>query len=285
VKRLTLLCWLAAWAALAAPVPEPKGSSGFEGPEWGKPVGTNKDCKFTFTKGSLTIEVPGKKGRVVAPRLLRPAKGDFEVQVRVRGDFRVSPDDDFGQLTAGLVVLDKDEPTPSYRAVFGARCTGPRRGAPPAALNRELYAEVMMEDTVVIKNTKRGLGCQTNPPTKGWAVPAAGKPWEAYLKVTRRGGELKSYLSPDGKKWSLNARPSLDGRPPHLALMPEDKIAGEVRVGVAAFNLSADKCKVTFDQWKFTPLKAEAKAKAEKKAEGKAEKKAEGKPEKKTEKK
>jgi regulation of enolase protein 1 (concanavalin A-like superfamily) len=284
VTRLTLLCWLAACAALAAPVPESKDASGFKGPEWGKPVGANKECKFTFAKGSLTVEVPagqhalvpGKKGRPKAPHILRRAKGDFEAQVRVRGDYEVSPADGFGQLTAGLVVLDKDGPVPSYRVVFGARCVAPRRGEPPAAPRRKLHAAVSMEDT------KRGL--ESFPPTKGWAVTDGGKAWQAYLKVTRRGGELRSYLSPDGKEWSLNARLSREGLPPHLHV-PEDKIAGEVRVGVAAFNLSADKCKVTFDQWKFTPLKAEAKAKAEKKAEAKAEKKPEAKGEKKTEKK
>src|SRR5262245_4921933 len=116
MKRLTLLCcWLAALAALAAPVPEAKDSSVFKGPEWGKPIGMTKDCTFTFAKDALTIEVPagthalvpGTKDRPIAPRLLRPAKGDFEAQVRVRGDFRVSPRDGFGQLTAGLLVLDK----------------------------------------------------------------------------------------------------------------------------------------------------------------------------------
>ena len=251
MKRLTLLCWLAACAAQAAPVPEPKDASGFKGPEWGKPVGTNKDCKFTFAKGSLTVEVPaghfalvpGKKGRPKAPHILRPAKGDFEVQVRVRGDYQVSPADGFGQLTAGLVVLGKDGPVPSYRVVFGARCVAPRRGEPPAAPRRKLHAAVSMEDT------KRGR--ESYPPTKGWAVTDNGKAWQAYLKIERRGGELRSYLSPDGKEWSPVARRR--GPDPATPDMPEDKIAGEVRVGVAAFNLSAGKCKVTFDQWKFTP--------------------------------
>jgi len=48
VRRLTLACCLLACAALAAPVPKPKDSSGFKAPEWGLPIDPAKDCTFTF---------------------------------------------------------------------------------------------------------------------------------------------------------------------------------------------------------------------------------------------
>src|SRR5262245_1958337 len=78
--------------ALAAPLPKAPDDA-FKAAPWGKPFNRNKDCKFTFGKDSVTIEVPAGyhhlgPGRSLergnAPGLLRPAKGDFRAQVRVR---------------------------------------------------------------------------------------------------------------------------------------------------------------------------------------------------------
>jgi len=102
VRRLTLAYCLTTAAALAAPAaPVPRGKGGFEGPEWGKPFAPDKKAKFAFDEkaGSVTIEVPAGVHRLspvaerkgTAPRLFRTARGDFDVQVRVRGEFRVAP--------------------------------------------------------------------------------------------------------------------------------------------------------------------------------------------------
>jgi HEAT repeats len=89
--------------------------------------------------------------------------------------------------------------------------------------------------------------------TEGLVETEDGRPWEVYLKVERRGDELRSYISSDGKEWSLLSRDELPDNAP-----PENRFAREVRVGVVASNWSKDKLKVTFDQWKLTRLKPEA---------------------------
>src|SRR5262249_56173604 len=93
MRRLPLACLLLAGAALAAPVPASKEAAAFRGGEWGRPIDPDKDCKFTFAKGALTVGAPGKDHDYErpgdnAPRVLRPVRGDFAAEVRVRGECR-----------------------------------------------------------------------------------------------------------------------------------------------------------------------------------------------------
>ena len=67
-------------------------------PGWGKPIDPDGDCKIALDDGKLTFEVPGswhalfiEGGKMNAPRVLRPADGEFIVQVKVTGRFRPGP--------------------------------------------------------------------------------------------------------------------------------------------------------------------------------------------------
>src|SRR5262245_58034611 len=108
MKWLTLLRPLLACAALAAPVPKEKGGGFQKG--WDKPTDPKM---FTFTKGSVTIEVPGKEPHDIdwkapekskAPRLLRAVQGDFLLEVRVTGPFRAAGGQ--GALVAAGLFID-----------------------------------------------------------------------------------------------------------------------------------------------------------------------------------
>jgi len=215
-------------------------------PEWGAPIDPDKVGKFTFGKGSVTIEVPAgvhllstqDKKKFNAPRLLRSAKGDFDVQVRVRGEFRPSPRKPYKHGNAAGALL-----------VVGG-------GKSPRVLRVLLHGTHNGEETGPFHYV---VGSGGGGPTVSAFFPRdahrvvkgrGGKEeWEGYLKVERRGDELRAYISPDGQKWSAPG----EGRKKGAALY---KIAGDARVGVAAMSLSAEKFKVTFDQFKLTPLKA-----------------------------
>jgi hypothetical protein len=244
LRLLYVLCFSSLVSlSLAAPVPKGKDEA-FKKAPWGKPIDPDKVCKFTFTKDAVTIEVPAGRRialrgeKSTAPRLLRPAEGDFEVQVRVRADFRPSPLPRLGaEVTAALLVLDKDAPTRAFRAEFGARHNG-RDREPTAHVSR--------------MGPKRSGQAIQRPLHTVVKDAAGGEQWQSYLKLERRGGVLRAFISADGKEWRV--RPPLN--PKSLSPDdPEDRIQGEVKVGVAVFSRSADKFKVTFDRFKLTPLK------------------------------
>lgn len=61
---------------------------------WGKPIDPDSNCQFTLTDEALVIVAPGPThgfsieiGRMNAPRVLRKAKGDFVLEVKVKGAF------------------------------------------------------------------------------------------------------------------------------------------------------------------------------------------------------
>src|SRR4051794_37371747 len=97
----SLLAALLASATLAAPLPPPRPAPGPWVRDWDKPTDPKGDCRFERDRGQLTITVPGEGHdldpvddvALDAPRLLRPVEGDFAVEVRVGGAFRlpVSP--------------------------------------------------------------------------------------------------------------------------------------------------------------------------------------------------
>jgi hypothetical protein len=242
MRRLTLTCCLLASAALAAPLPKPK-ESGFQGPGWGKPIDPDKACNFTFAKGALTVEAPGKLRdlyRKNAPRVLRRVKGDFEAQVRLLGDIRaVAASDNYASVSAGLLVADKDDPESAYWLVWGASREGARAPEPFSAA------------TMMGKGGKSISTLRYPKTATVRATAPGGKLKEGHLKVERRGGRLTGYVSADGKEWELIPRRPEGEKP--------DTIEGEVKVGVAVFVWSAATSKVTFDSFKLKPLKAKAK--------------------------
>jgi regulation of enolase protein 1 (concanavalin A-like superfamily) len=72
----------------------------------------------------------------------------------------------------------------------------------------------------------------------------------AYLRLERHGDEVTGAASADGKQWG----PVGHGDKPVRVRLPK-----KVQVGVFAASTSIAAVKVTFDQFKLTPLKGGAK--------------------------
>jgi regulation of enolase protein 1 (concanavalin A-like superfamily) len=245
VRRLTLYCCLLSLcltAALAAPVPKSKDSSAFKGPGWGKPIDPDKDCKFTFKTGSLTIEVPAKghefkwvgKEKSNAPMLLRDVAGDFEAEVRVTADpAQLRGAAPGAYLGAGLVVVSTGKGATTLLLDFGKRL------GEEAPLTYLWFSQ-------------DGTGPYLSPGRKGWPLAPDAK--AAYLRLRRQGGRLVAAAGPDGARWPGNFNYFFKDDSRSYALP-----AGKVKVGLFARSTSGGKFKVTFDKFKLTPLKAKAK--------------------------
>ena len=89
-------------------------------PEWGAFVDPDGDCSCRWSRGVVTIQVPGKdhdlgveRGKTNAPRVLMDAEGDFVAEVRVSGLFqpRTSGTDERAPYHGAGLVLFKDDTT------------------------------------------------------------------------------------------------------------------------------------------------------------------------------
>jgi hypothetical protein len=241
MKRLTVvLCWAAACAALAAPLPMPKGGPFESG--WDRPIDPDKDCVVTRKSHRVTMELPAGKPHLLhrggqwplmnAPRLLRDVKGDFIAEARLTSDWnnlsvlsshrRRAP-----QVRAGLVFLPahKGEEGGHYSVQYGSRREG-------KALVRFAYTD--LDD----------LSCIC-PQTAEPRLPPAGTK-SVYVRLVRKGKSVSGWVSADGRHW-LKQGPIEEELPESL---PE-----RGKVGLVACSTSLAKFKVTFDRFKLTPLK------------------------------
>src|SRR6266498_1793752 len=164
--------------AFAAPAPRP--STWTAG--WDKPVDPSRDCRFDYEGEKLTITVPGKnhgldvmENRLNAPHLLRAVRGDFDVQVRVGGNFR--PAGNEGYRRAGFLLM------------YGNTVVRIQRAANLAENEKKYCFYIGM-------HSLGGQGGLTSWDTN-WP---AGIP--AYLRVERRGNLFAVTGSQDGKKWN-----------------------------------------------------------------------------------
>jgi len=251
-----VLCCLATIAAPGAPVP--KGKGGFEAKEW-KKADPGKDCKFSFDarEGSVTFKVPPTRryrglatGRLNAPHLVRPAgDGDFDARVRVRASFDPGTTRaGFGHALGALFVVDSAKGGGDFSRVFIADFGGVDDGEGPVP-RAEAQGAGPPRGAAWAKHVDR-------PPHR--VVKVGGKvEWETHLKVTRRGEALRAYLSADGKKWSgpYGRLPDSSARDTGF----DGKFSGELRVGVGVLSISDRETVVTFDRFKFTPVKAKGK--------------------------
>src|SRR5262249_46261637 len=165
-------------ATFAAPAPKPSiWTAG-----WDRPVDLCRDCRFDHDGDKLTITVPGKnhgldvaENRLNAPHLLREVRGDFVVQVRVRGTF--TPTGDEGYHRAGLLLM------------FGKSVVRVQRIANLAKNEKDWRFYIGYHSL----GSKGGFNC--SDPNSPPRIPA-------YLRVKRKGDELAVSCSEDGKKWT-----------------------------------------------------------------------------------
>ncbi len=203
-------------------------------PGWGEVVDPSGDCKVAFdpARDRLTIAVPGTPHclssevaglALDAPRVVQDVYGDFKVSVRVAGKLdpgsakSASYDPYHG---AGLIVW-KDEQ--NYLRVERAVAT--IRGRTTPYLNDELREKGRLAFT-------RG-------------IPVSDQP--VYLKVERSGGQIRSWRSTDGSRWT---------ELPGVA----DSMPGRVRVGVVAINSAKHPLRAELDKFRIeepSDMKAE----------------------------
>jgi hypothetical protein len=184
-----LILFLFSFSVFAAPAPEPFKTN------WDRPVDPDRDCKFVFRGGTLTIELPRgdhelapKRNRFNAPRLLRDVEGDFVMQVRVCASFQPSDnpsvDGEDPRVAAGLVLIPADKNC--IRLEYAAYRRKGEHSCGPAFQMKGEQIWNMYQD---------GLGMSWKPPI--------GKRNEEsiYLRLERRGRTIYHLFSPDGEKW------------------------------------------------------------------------------------
>jgi serine/threonine protein kinase len=195
------------------PVPVLVGPARQAVPGWGEFIDPDGDCAYNHSRGAVTLFVPGRdhdlmaeRGKMNAPRILRPVEGDFIVQVHVSGTF--SPLEPVQRITvayhgAGLLLM-QDEGT--YVRL--------ERACYATAAGRVVYvsSEIRLGGQMVTH-----LSPTHHPLSEGVDVA---------LRLERIGDRILSAFCPDGGRWVY-----LDTKA--LPLTPA------LRVGVAAINTSA----------------------------------------------
>lgn len=244
---------------------------------WGNPVDPDKDCKIQREKDSLTIEMPGRdhdydphRKRFNAPRLLFDLEDRFDMQFRVRIDYRPTAQSTVnGQpsfVSAGFLLIYPDDIEPPYvldicaRSEFAVsqhgskpdayaiapRLAQPRRKNPsPKEMAAEGFA-VMKEWFVGQrrKNTRiewdRGMPPRPRASIweRGWQNwPLPEKTEYAYLRLYHRESGASFYISPDGEKWTYLGS---------MRSLPENG-----KLALAAYSTSTEPSTVCFDQLKL----------------------------------
>jgi regulation of enolase protein 1 (concanavalin A-like superfamily) len=166
-------------------------------PNWGAITSPLGDCTFKEKDGRLQIMVPGSERAhgltaelqsMNAPRVLRPVKGDFTIQVKVDGNLDPGEDATEPNRTpykaSGLVVMLDD----------GNYVTLVR-----AALQRGNIARAYANFEIRVNGQCIQIG------------DARVRPFDlekpAFLRLSREGNTIRGSVSDDGEKWdALPAR-------------------------------------------------------------------------------
>jgi regulation of enolase protein 1 (concanavalin A-like superfamily) len=181
-------------------------------PGWGTAVDPDGDCSFDLNDAALTITAPGpvhdlsaELGKMNAPRVLRPAKGDFAVEVLVKGEFKP------GEATipvrtayhgAGLLLMADDQ---TYIRLD--RATLVRDGMSQHYANFELRVKGML--------TRFGTPVDyTIDPER-----------DTFLRLEKNGNIVSGAVSQQAGQW-------------HDLGTKEAELPDEVLVGIAAINAS-----------------------------------------------
>ncbi len=149
------------------------------------------------------------------PRVVRQIEGDFEVQVKVAGDFK----------PVGPAERPVDEPA------NGAGLIVVGEGEQHVILDRKVFIRKGTTFTSV------ELGQRGEGGNRGKRYRQLG-PGTPYLRLARKGNQFLASVSSDGKEWQ-----ALDPLESHL---PD-----RVKVGVVAINTSKEPFSVTFSEFKL----------------------------------
>lgn len=152
---------------------------------WGQANDPDGDCRFQQTGGKLTVRVPGKlhnlvagEGKLNAPTVLSPLKGDFIVTVKAAGAIRPGPQSTVagGLPYNGAGLLLWENPGHFLRLERAAII---RNGALTSYANFEHY-----------QGGRRSA-----------SQAARLKDQPTWLRIERRGGKVHASTSQDGVTW------------------------------------------------------------------------------------
>ena len=228
-----LSCAAVAFALPAAPAPSYRqrlSKVWVEG--WEKPVDTTSGCRFTPDGDELRVTFSANGQRfgddrrpLHAPRLLRHVRGDFVMEVRSRGAFRL---DAVGSPQAGIVLMCGEKGAVLRRGVTTALpLPGPALGMGPRW--HQVCGSRFDETGECYRDTIDG-------------VTAWGE--SVHLRLERRGSRLLMMASREGTRWKT------------LANDDDYFESGKsVSVGVFAEANGPDAFEVIFDKFQLTPLK------------------------------
>jgi len=238
---------------------------------WGDPVDPDKDCKIKRSKDALDIEMPGSdheydpdRKQLNAPRLMSKLEGSFDLEVRVRIDYRSSARSTIrGQppyVSAGFLLVCPDnncwactrleyavappgsKPVNNPIANAPAKCSPRRQNPAPQDMEADNYAVMQRwfrEKDGGVQWFGNGFLWE-----RGWQDwPLPDKTDCAYLRLQGRDRDYCFYLSPDGDKW--------------IPLTAQRLSAG-TKVGLAAHTASSEPSRVRFDRIKLTQGKKKA---------------------------
>jgi regulation of enolase protein 1 (concanavalin A-like superfamily) len=219
-RTLCCLFALALVGATAADEPDPEPGSFRTG--WDRPIDPDKDCKFRWGKGGLTIRLPGSHHDLDqkrnAPRLLRDLEGDFVATVRVGGQFVLTGPAAAGrrtlQASAGLVLMASDK---TYALLERVEHGDGKRVA-----------------------TNASWTLRQNGSGRGYGRSFMAK--EKYLRLERKGDKLLASISDDGKTWSEFRS-------------FEVKLPAKVKLGLIARTTSTSPCSPHFDRFHLRQAK------------------------------
>jgi hypothetical protein len=210
------------------------------GTSWGERIDPDRDCKFRPAKDRLVIEVPGKyhdlwpkDKRMNAPRLLAEARGDFDAQVRVCVEARVSEKSTAPQraacVAAGFLLVA------NQKSIFRAECGQSREWG-----GCQVYAGTRHLPT----NGTGGGITNWNEKWSGWPLPKGLK--TVWLRLERRGDLFRFLVSADGRAWK------------HLTSHGAGRIE-RLKIGLFAASTSTEPFAPCFNEWKLTPVTARQK--------------------------
>jgi hypothetical protein len=232
-------------------------------------VDPDKDCKIKRDKDALTIDMPGTdhdydpvRKRFNAPRLISELKGKFDLQVRVRIDYRPSAQSTVkGQpsfVSAGFLLIyperhccicDRIESAVSLKGSRRDAYTDPpfllppRRNAPaPTGKEADIYAAVQRwigtKDDEMEWDHGKPERLRKTLVERGWQNwPLSDEAEYVYLRMEQREEWASFFISPDGEKWT------------RLCYSPNLPPKG--RLALAAYSTSPHPSKVRFDQLKL----------------------------------
>jgi regulation of enolase protein 1 (concanavalin A-like superfamily) len=187
---------------------------------WGSAIDPDGDCKIAVDGKALVVEVPAKLhdlnadiDKFNAPRVLREVEGDFNIQVKVVGEFK-----------PGAKSLN-----PKSLPFNGAGIFVWRDSDNYIRLERAGVVRQGKLNTFAVFEEREGgsRSAQNNGPLT---------PGTAYLRMERRGSRIAGFVSKDGKHWT--------------ALRPIDTVwPAELKIGFNAINSSDAPFTVRFEEF------------------------------------